>query len=84
MSVSYTTQSIIKREIQNLIFNIYFPKIQIDSFTLVLLVVLVHGGGYSGGSLNGLNNYCLEFAKCGYVAATIEYRLVGTGQTLVG
>ncbi|MCA0333433.1 MAG: carboxylesterase family protein [Bacteroidetes bacterium] len=75
MSVSYGHAVDYKGEDQNLIFNIYFPKIQIDSFTARPLVVLVHGGGYSGGSLNGLNNYCLEFAKRGYVAATIEYRL---------
>lgn len=39
------------------------------------LVVLIHGGSWSGGSRVSLRPDMLDLAKRGYVAATIDYRL---------
>lgn len=75
MAISYGHALDYQGQDQNLIFNIYYPEQRLDSFKLRPLIVLVHGGGYSGGSLNGLDEYCLGFARRGYVAATVEYRL---------
>ncbi len=38
-------------------------------------ILLIHGGGFRNGCKNLMNNECLEFAKRGYVAATINYRV---------
>jgi acetyl esterase/lipase len=39
------------------------------------LVILLHGGGWSGGSRTALRGEMLAFARRGYAAATVEYRL---------
>lgn len=39
-------------------------------------VVFIHGGGWQGGNRNVHDQHILEFAKRGFVAATIQYRLV--------
>ncbi len=75
MGVSYGIAKNYKDQEENLILNIYYPKMSVDTMTKRPLVVLVHGGGFVGGSLNGLNDYCMNFAQRGYVAATVEYRL---------
>jgi acetyl esterase/lipase len=38
-------------------------------------VLLIHGGGWSGGQASSFNNRCVDLAKHGFVAATMEYRL---------
>ena len=38
-------------------------------------VVVIHGGGWSGGNRAGLDELTFQFAEHGYVAATLEYRL---------
>ncbi len=40
-------------------------------------LIFVHGGSWSHGTRKGYHYYCQHFAKNGYVAATIEYRLSG-------
>lgn len=42
-------------------------------------VMLVHGGGWSAGHKGDLRWAARRFARAGYVAATIEYRLVPDG-----
>ena len=37
-------------------------------------VLCIHGGGWAAGSKNGYDGMIKDFAKKGYVAATIEYR----------
>ena len=39
------------------------------------LIVMVHGGGFTGGDRNDLNALCQEYASMGWAAATISYRL---------
>jgi acetyl esterase/lipase len=38
-------------------------------------VILIHGGGWTGGRASSLNSRCIEFARHGFIAATVEYRL---------
>jgi hypothetical protein len=38
-------------------------------------ILIFHGGGFRDGCKNLMRNECLEFAKRGYVAAAIDYRL---------
>jgi acetyl esterase/lipase len=38
-------------------------------------VVCIHGGGFSGGRREDYDALCRKFAKRGYIAATIDYRL---------
>jgi len=38
-------------------------------------ILLIHGGGFRIGCRTGVSQDCKEFAKRGYVAATIDYRL---------
>ncbi len=39
------------------------------------LVIVIHGGGFSEGHRNDLNDYCNSLASCGWACATISYRL---------
>jgi acetyl esterase/lipase len=39
------------------------------------LIVLIHGGAWSGGSKLDMRNEMLAFARAGYVAASVGYRL---------
>lgn len=39
------------------------------------LVIFIHGGSLISGSRTGMEAFCTDFAKRGYAAATIEYRL---------
>ncbi|MBS1625716.1 MAG: carboxylesterase family protein [Bacteroidetes bacterium] len=60
---------------QNLILNVHYPDRAVDSLPRRPLIVLVHGGSFLGGNLRNLDDDCIEFAKRGFVAATVEYRL---------
>ncbi|HJR41538.1 MAG TPA: alpha/beta hydrolase, partial [Gemmatimonadaceae bacterium] len=46
------------------------------------LIVLVHGGNWSGGSPSDLHNEMLVLANEGYAAASLGYRLVNNGQNI--
>lgn len=41
------------------------------------LIVLFHGGGFKGGSKNGLRDEIRTLASLGYAAASVDYRLSG-------
>ena len=43
------------------------------------LILLLHGGGWSGGSRASLADEMRAFARRGYTAATVEYRLTQSG-----
>lgn len=46
-----------------------------DGKGLFPAIVCIHGGGFRAGDRNGYNDMIREFAKRGYVAVTVEYRL---------
>ncbi|MBC8172776.1 MAG: carboxylesterase family protein, partial [Chitinophagales bacterium] len=60
---------------QDLLLDIYYPDPAYDTLEKIPLIVLVHGGGFKSGSKYGLEELCREFAKKGYVAASIGHRL---------
>ena len=54
--------------------NVYFPSIGQDPLPRRPFILLIHGGAFQGGIKESWNYDCREFAKRGYVAATMEYR----------
>jgi len=64
---------------ETLLLDLYAPKG--DTETKRPAVVVVHGGGLISGSRSGSNfqRLCQDFAGRGYVAVTIDYRLVPSG-----
>ncbi len=55
--------------------DVYFPRLGVDPLPKRPFVMMIHGGGFKGGTKEAMTNYCIEFAKRGFVAATISYRL---------
>ena len=55
--------------------NIYYPKIGIDTLEKRPFILELHSGSFLTGSMDELNFESKEFAKRGYVAATIDYRV---------
>ncbi len=53
--------------------NLYKPVG--DDQTARPLVIVIHGGGFTEGHRNELNDYCQNLAAMGWAAATISYRL---------
>ncbi len=53
----------------------YFPTLSVDTLPLRPLIIMVHGGGLIGGDKINYTRVCKEFAKRGFVAVTINYRL---------
>jgi poly(3-hydroxybutyrate) depolymerase len=53
----------------------YYPTLSIDTLPLRPLILMVHGGGLIGGDKINYTRVCKEFAKRGFVAVTINYRL---------
>lgn len=60
---------------EDLMLNIYYPSAEVETMSARPLIVLMHGGMFISGSRSNLTTACIEFAKRGYVAATIGYRL---------
>jgi len=56
-----------------LLLDIYEPTS--DTLASRPLVIFIHGGSLISGEKGGMETFCTDFAKRGYVAATIEYRL---------
>lgn len=60
---------------QTLMLDVWAPAASIDSETERPLVLLLHGGSFLAGNRTEMNGYCEAFARRGYVAATMTYRL---------
>lgn len=58
---------------QDLVMDIYQPSG--DNFTARPFIILAHGGSFIQGNKADLAFYCEQFAKKGYVTASIQYRL---------
>jgi len=56
--------------------DIYRPKNLVKPAPLLLFI---HGGGWKGGKRSDYLVYLLDFAKRGYVTATVSYRLLNDG-----
>lgn len=60
-------------QLQALHLNLYEPKR--DGAGLRPAIIWLHGGGFTSGRRDEFTEYAERFAKRGYVAATVEYRL---------
>ncbi len=58
--------------------DIYLPKKAKGDLSLVLLV---HGGAWNSGDRSSYGDLCKNYAKSGYAAATVGYRLTTEGAT---
>jgi len=69
---------------QNLLLDVYLPKG--DSQTNRPLFIIAHGGNFLGGSKTGndVKPMAQDFARMGYVTASIEYRVGMTNFPLPG
>jgi len=58
-----------------LLMDIYFPDTLIDTMSARPFILLIHGGAFIAGNRHEMDYQCIEFARRGFVTATIEYRL---------
>lgn len=68
-------QNLFSGNLQSLKLDVWEPNPEIDSESLRPLIVWVHGGSFLAGSRQEMNYFCDEFAKRGFVSATVSYRL---------
>jgi len=61
--------------------EIYFPPNHDPSKSKVPGLILFHGGGWSGGTLDQFRVACAYFASRGLVCATVEYRMMNKNDT---
>lgn len=61
--------------VQQLNLDVWAPSADADALTERPLVILIHGGSFLAGNRSEMNAYCEGFARRGYVAATLTYRL---------
>jgi poly(3-hydroxybutyrate) depolymerase len=73
-NVEYGSAATLTGEFQNLIMNIYYPGAAFDTMSKRPLIGLMHGGMFLTGSMANLDSACIEFARRGFVAATMDYR----------
>lgn len=73
-------------EIKNIEYkNVDGKSLQLDIYRLknitdtVPLLVFIHGGSWKGGQRSDYLVYLIDFAKRGYVTATVSYRLLNDG-----
>jgi acetyl esterase/lipase len=66
--------------IDSLYLDAFFPNNFIDTLNKRPVVVMIHGGGFSGGQKEDRWGECFELAKRGFIAFSINYRL-GWNQT---
>ncbi|NNV54358.1 carboxylesterase family protein [Limnovirga soli] len=59
----------------NLNLTVYYPDNAADPFKKRPLIVLVHGGGFVGGTAVSMQTEAQYFARKGFVCASINYRL---------
>jgi len=71
-------------DVYNLKMDIYQPSLDVDLCTNRPLIILAHGGSFIGGSKSNptMVDLCETFAKRGYVAASINYRLATDNSVL--
>jgi len=83
INIQYGEAINIKGENEKLLLDVIYPN-KADTLKHRPLLIFIHGGGFQSNSKNGSYNskVCQAFAKRGYVAATIDYRL-GVEKTVV-
>lgn len=76
-NIEYGQALNIKGNKEKLLLDIYMPTAQMDTIKKRPVLLFIHGGGFQNNSKTGgfSNMLCLSFAKRGYVAVSIDYRL---------
>ena len=59
----------------DLYLDIYYPNSSVDNMAQRPFILLIHGGGFIIGDKDIMHPYCRDFAKKGFVVATMSYRL---------
>lgn len=75
MNVEYAIASDWQGVPTSLTVDVYYPDLLIDPLVKRPFILMIHGGGLVSGSKEQFSTECREFAKRGFVAATINYRL---------
>jgi len=60
---------------ETLSLNMAFPRLSVDTMQKRPMVFLIHGGGFVNGDKRDFNGEAYLFARRGFVAVTIDYRL---------
>ena len=82
-NISYGNALNYKNEPVDLKMDFYMPNSSIDTLEKRPFILLIHGGGFAGGQREAMHYQCMEFAKRGFVTATMSYR-VGFDQDITG
>ncbi|MDC0462546.1 alpha/beta hydrolase [Flavobacteriaceae bacterium] len=75
INVRYSEAKDYKGNLQDLKMDIYYPNTEIDLLNKRPFVLLIHGGGFTGGTRKRMTYHSKELSKRGFVVATISYRL---------
>lgn len=62
-------------ESEDLKIDFYYPSDSKDGLSKRPFILLIHGGGFTHGKKEHMTYQCQEFAKRGFVTATMSYRL---------
>jgi hypothetical protein len=58
-----------------LMMDVFYPDTITDTMSIRPFVLLIHGGAFIAGDRSEMYYQCMEFARRGFVTATINYRL---------
>ncbi len=78
MGIQFTDSRVRDVEIQQTELDIHMDVLvppNADIYNRQPVMVLIHGGGFKGGSKNDFSTALISYAKAGYVSVTVNYRL---------
>lgn len=61
--------------IDSLKLDVFAPKLSEDSLQKRPFILLIHGGAFLSGARTDMHYQCMQYARRGFVVATISYRL---------
>ena len=74
-NVTYGVAKDYRGNSQDLKMDVYFPNTELDTLKKRPFILLIHGGGFTGGTRERMTYHSVELSKRGFVVATISYRL---------
>ena len=75
INLSYSEAKDYNGNLQDLKMDLYYPNTDIDLLNKRPFILLIHGGGFTGGTRKSMTYHAKELSKRGFVVATITYRL---------
>lgn len=70
-----TSKNVFTNVMQNLQMDVYYPDPNVDTMQNRPFILLIHGGAFLAGNRHDMDFQCMEYARRGFVCATISYRL---------